>query len=77
MFYIGLYRENMEKNTRPRAVIVGMLHHLVDLYHFCSNYSPRAKNGPDLVVNVLHRLIKGNVKILSETTGPRALIFGM
>ena len=33
MFYIGLYRENLKKSSRPRALMVGMLHHLVDLYH--------------------------------------------
>ena len=37
MFYIGLYREQHEKiilseATRPRALIFGMLYHLVDLY---------------------------------------------
>ena len=51
MFYIGLYRENVEKiflseTTRPRALIFGMYHHLVDLYQVCSNNSHGAKNGP-------------------------------
>ena len=37
MFYKGLYRENHEKiflseTARPRALIFGMKHHLVDLY---------------------------------------------
>ena len=38
----------------------------MDLYHVCSNYSPRAKNGPDLGVNFfyIYRLIKGNMKNL-------------
>ena len=39
MFDIGLKRENMGKiflsqTKRARALIFGMLHHLVDLYHF-------------------------------------------
>ena len=50
MFYTGLYREKMKKifseTTRPRALIFGMLHHLVDLNQVCSNYAPGAKNGP-------------------------------
>ena len=42
MFYIGLYREQHEKIflseiTRHRALIVGMKHHLVDLYQVCLN----------------------------------------
>ena len=36
------------KTTRPRALIYGMKHHLVDLYQICSNYAPRAKHGPVL-----------------------------
>ena len=31
--------------TRPRALISGMQHHLVDLYQVSSNYLPVAKNG--------------------------------
>ena len=50
MFYIGLYRKQHEKiflseTTRPRALIFGRKHHLVDLYQVCSNYSTGAKNG--------------------------------
>ena len=30
----------LSETTRPRALIFGMLHHLVDLYQVCSNYSP-------------------------------------
>ena len=50
MLYIGLYREQHEKiflseTTRPRALLFGMKHHLVDLYQVCSNYSPGAKIG--------------------------------
>ena len=32
--------------TRPRALIFGMYHDLVDLYQSCSNYSHWFKNGP-------------------------------
>ena len=51
MFYFGLYRENHKKiflfeTTRPRALIFGMEHHLVNLYQVFSNYRPGAKNGP-------------------------------
>ena len=51
MFYIGLYREKHEKiflseTTRFRALIFGMLHHLVDFYQVCPNYAPGAKSGP-------------------------------
>ena len=47
---IGLCRENIKKiflseTTRPRALILGMKHHLVDLYHICSNYAPGAQHG--------------------------------
>ena len=42
MFNIGFYREQHEKiflseTTRPRVLIFGMKHHLVDLYQICSN----------------------------------------
>ena len=55
MLYIGLFREKHEKiflseTTRPRALIFGMKHHLVDLQKVCSNYTPGAKNGPALGV---------------------------
>ena len=53
MFYIGLYRDNMEKIVlsetviiRRRALIFGMYHDLVNLYQVCSNYTPGAKIGP-------------------------------
>ena len=44
MLYIGLNREKHEKiflseTIRPRALIFGMKHHIVD-------YAPGAKNGP-------------------------------
>ena len=58
MFYIGLYRENVKKcekilvseTTRPRALILGMWHQLVDLFQICSNDAPGIKNGPILGV---------------------------
>ena len=48
MFYIGLYREKHEtiflsETTRPRALIFGKKHHLVNLYQVCSNYAQGAK----------------------------------
>ena len=45
------------ETTRPRALLFGMYHHLVDLYQNCSNYSPGAKNGPAPGVTGLQRLI--------------------
>ena len=55
MFYSGLYLEVRGKNflsetIRPRALIIGKLHHLVDFYQICSNYTPVTKNGPALGV---------------------------
>ena len=51
MFCIGLYWENMTKFSCPktirhRALIFGLLHHLVDLFYACSNYAACANNGP-------------------------------
>ena len=51
MFYIGIYGEKHEKifcseTIRPRALVYGMEHDLVDLYQVCSNYLPGAKNCP-------------------------------
>ena len=43
MFYKGLYRKRkkiLPEATRPRALIFGMKHHLVDLYQVCSNNAP-------------------------------------
>ena len=62
MFYIGLYRENMKKiflseTIRPRLLIFGIKHHLVDLYQVYSNNIPGAKSGPIPGSHVLHRLI--------------------
>ena len=46
-FYIGLYMEKNEKiflseTTRPKALVFGMKHHLVDLYQVCLNKTPGA-----------------------------------
>ena len=64
MFYIGLYREKLGKiflseTIRPRVLIFGMLHHLVNLYQVCSRYIPGAKNGPASGSHVLLRPILG------------------
>ena len=83
MFYIGLYWEKHEKiflseTIRPRALIFSMLHHLVNLYQFCSNYALGAKNGLPLGSHCLHSHREKTLKnILSETIRPNALIFGM
>ena len=57
MLYIDLYREKHEKiflseTTWPRALILGMKHHLVDFYQVCSNYTPGVKNGHALGGNM-------------------------
>ena len=52
----------------------------MDLYQVCSNYSPGAKNGTVPGGHMFYiGLYRENVKkiSLSETTGPKALIFGM
>ena len=48
MFYIGLCSEKQEniflsEIIKPRFLIFGMKHHLVDLYQVCSNYAPWAQ----------------------------------
>ena len=50
-------KKMLSETTRPRALIFGMLHQLVDLHQVYSNYAPGAKNGPPLGSHVLHRLI--------------------
>ena len=86
MFYIGLYREKHGKvfwseTTRPRALIFGMKHHLVDLYRVCPNYTPGAKNGPTRGHMFCIGLYREKYEkiFLSETTRPRTFIpvFGM
>ena len=51
MFYKSLYWEKHGKNfmseiIRPRALIFGMCHDLVDFYQVCSNYAPGTKIDP-------------------------------
>ena len=51
MFYTGLFRGKhgkifLSKTIRPRTLIFGMNHHLVNLYHVCSNDPPGAKICP-------------------------------
>ena len=55
MLYIGLNRERhakifLSETIRPRAMIFGMTHHLVD-------YAPGAKNGSAPGSLILHWLI--------------------
>ena len=87
MYYNGLpvYREKHEKillseTIRPRGSIFVMLHHLVNLYHVCSNYAPWAKicpaPGGHMFYIGLHREKYGKI-FLSETIMPRALKFGI
>ena len=82
MLYIDFYMEKHEKiflseTTRPRALIFGMKHHLVDFYQVCSNYTlePKvASPGSHMFYIGLYR--EQHKKIfLSETTRPRAMIF--
>ena len=84
MFNMGLYRERHEKiflseTIRPRVLIFGMKHHLVDLYQLCSNYAPWANNGPTLGVTCLHRLIEGIQTQVSDLgpLGPFVLFFNL
>ena len=85
MFHIGLYREKHEriflsKTTRSRALIFGMLYHLVNLFQVCSNYIPGVKNGPAPWVHMFYIGVyrEQHEKVfLSETTRPRALVLGM
>ena len=39
MFYIGLFRENIEYLLSLTAKIFGIQHHLVDFYKVCSIYT--------------------------------------
>ena len=62
MFYIGLYRENVKKifvseTTEPRALILGIKHHQVDLYQVCSNNAPGVKMVPPWGSHVLYSII--------------------
>ena len=62
MFHIGLFREKHEniflfEATRPRDLIFGVKHYLVDVYQVCSSYISGAKNGSPWGSHVLHRPI--------------------
>ena len=64
MLYIGLCWEKHEtiflsETTRPRALIFGMKHQLVNLYQICSNYIPGTKMASAEGSHVLHRPILG------------------
>ena len=69
MFNIGLYSEKHEKifsteTIRPRVLIFGKWHHLVDLYQICSNYALGARPGCRIFYIGLYMW-----KTLSETIG--------
>ena len=45
MFQMKTLKIVFPETTKSRAFIFGMQHHLVHLYHVCSNYTPGLKNG--------------------------------
>ena len=47
----------LSEPTRPKALIFGMKHHLVNLYQACSNYVIGAKLSFPPGLHVSHRLI--------------------
>ena len=65
----------LSETIRHRVLIFGIKHHLVDLYHVCSNYAPGAKMAR-LGCHMFY-IVFYIGKTLSETIIPRALIFGM
>ena len=69
----------LSETTRLRALIFGMKLHLVDLYKLLFKLCSWAKNGPTRGHMFYIDLYRENMKknFLSETTRPRALIFGM
>ena len=69
----------LSETTRLRALMFGMKHHLVNLYQVCSNYIPGDKKWASPPGHMFYiGLWKKHEKIFfSETTRPRALIFGM
>ena len=46
IFEIYIFKIFLSETTRHVALIFGLKHCLVDIYHVCSNYAPGAKNGP-------------------------------
>ena len=84
MFYISLIGKTIEKiflfeTIRPRDLIFGMLHHLVDLYQVCSNYALGGEIWfrPKVTYFTQAYIGKHGKIFSSETIRPRALIFGM
>ena len=67
----------LPENNGPRSLIDHKLNHLVHrhLLRVCSKYTPEAKGG-HMFYKGLYRENIHNI-FLSETTMPRALIFGM
>ena len=73
--------------TRPRALIFGMYHHLVNFYQVCSNYTSWAKNGPTARVKFYIGLYRENMKksclkpqgiepwYVASTSGPLPSLF--
>ena len=62
LFYIGLYREILSETERPRALIFGMWHQLMDLYQVVFKLYTLGKKYPcpgEGGSNVLHRLTQG------------------
>ena len=84
IFYKGLYREKhgkifLSETIRHRTLIFGMYHHLVDLYQVCLKMPQGAKMARPRGHMFYIGLYRENHEkiVLSETTRPRALIFGM
>ena len=63
------------ETAKPRALIFGMLHCLVDLYQVCSNGGPGLQNGP--TAGGLGFKNEIYLKIFSRTAWLRCLKFGM
>ena len=59
VYIIGKTLKILSETARPRALIFGMVHHLVDLYQICSNNGPWAKSGPVLGSHVLKQRVAG------------------
>ena len=63
----------MSETIRPRSLIIGMWHYLVDRYQICLNYVPGVKNGPASGVTCFTEAYIGiNMEkiFLSETIRP-------
>ena len=56
----GNFKIFLSETTRPRSLIFGIYHHLVDLYQVCSNDAQ--EKGPPRWSHVFHRLIYGSMK---------------